>query len=104
MLSVDVIGRRMCIFVHLANVLHRVSFIRFSEMPRPKWTKESSERYWRQRPTRVTVRSTNVRQLNETRAGRRSERLQKRTTRKEDFLCPFRVPTGQPGANVCLQR
>ena len=97
MLNVDVIGRHMCIFVHLANVVHRVSFIRFSEMPRPKWTKESSERYWQQR-------STNVRQLNETRAGRRSERLQKRATRKEDFLCTFRVPTGQPGANVCLQR
>ena len=73
-------------------------------MPRPKWTKESSERYWQQRPTRVTVRSTNVRQLNETRAGRRSERLQKRATCKEDFLCAFRVLTGQPGANVCLQR
>ena len=83
----------MCIFVHLANVLHRVSFIRFSEMPRPKWTQESSERYWQQHPTRVIVRSTNVHQLNETRAGRRSERLRKRATRKEDFLRAFRVPT-----------
>ena len=81
MLNVDVLGRRMCIFVHLANVVHRVSFIQFSEMPRLKWTKQSSERYWQQRPSRVILRSTNVRQLNETRAGRRSERLRKRATR-----------------------
>ena len=41
----------------------------------------------------VIVRSTNVRQLNETRAGRSLERLPKRATRKEDFLHAFRVPT-----------
>ena len=83
----------MCIFVHLANIVHQVSFIRFSEMPQPKWTKESSERYWEQRPSRVILRSTNIRHLNETRAGRRSERLCKRATRKEEFLRAFRVPT-----------
>ena len=100
MLNVDVIGRHMCIFVHLANVVHRVSFIRFSEITWPKWTKES----W-QRPTRVTVRSTNVRQLNETRAGCRSERLRKRATRKEDFLRAFRVPTRSTRSKcVFLQR
>ena len=105
MLNVDVIGRHMCIFVHLANVVHRVSFSRFSEITRPKWTKESSERYWQQRPTRVTVRSTNVRQLNETRAGCRSERLRKRATRKEDFLRAFRVPTRSTRSKcVFLQR
>ena len=78
----------MCIFVHLANIVHRVSFIRFSEMPQPKSTKESSERYWEQRPSRVILRSTNIRHLNETRTGRRSERL-----RKREFLRAFRVPT-----------
>ena len=93
MFNVGVIGWRMCIFVDLANVVHRVPLIRFSEMPRPKWTKESSERYWEQRPSRVILRSTNIRQLNETRAGHRSERLRKRATRKEEFLRAFRVPT-----------
>ena len=62
-------------------------------MPRPKWSKQSSERYWRQRPSRLVLRCTNVRQLNETRAGRRAERLRKRATRKEDFLRAFRTPT-----------
>lgn len=93
MFNVGVIGWRMCIFVDLANVVHRVPLIRFSEMPRPKWTKESSERYWEQRPSRVILRSTNIRQLNETRAGHRSERLRKRATRKEEFLRAFRVTT-----------
>ena len=93
MFNVGVIGWRMCIFVDLANVVHRVPLIRFSEMPRPKWTKESSERYWEQRPSRVILRSTNIRQLNETRAGHRSERLRKRATWKEEFLRAFRVPT-----------
>lgn len=82
----------MCIFVQLVNVLQRVRFIRLLEMPRRKWTKESSERHWQQRPSRVILRSTNVRQLNETRAARRSERLRKKATRKEDFLRAFRVP------------
>lgn len=93
MFNVGVIGWRMCIFVDLANVVHRVPLIRFSEMPRPKWTKESSERYWEQRPSRVILRSTNICQLNETRAGHRSERLRKRATRKEEFPRAFRVPT-----------
>ena len=93
MFNVGVIGWRMCIFVDLANVVHRVPLIRFSEMPRPKWTKESSERYWEQRPSRVILRSTNICQLNETRAGHRSERLRKRAMRKEEFPRAFRVPT-----------
>ena len=101
MFNVGVIGWRMCIFVDLANVVHRVPLIRFSEMPWPKWTKESSERYWEQRPSRVILRSTNIRQLNETRAGHRSERLRKRATRKEEFLRAFRVPT-RSTANECL--
>ena len=40
----------------------------------------------------MILRSINVRQLNETRAARRSERLRKKATRKEDFLRAFRVP------------
>ena len=92
MFNVGVIGWRMCIFVDLANVVHRVPLIRFSEMPRPKWTKESSERYWEQRPSRVILRSTNIRQLNETRAGHRSERLRKRATCKEEFPRGFQSP------------
>lgn len=62
-------------------------------MPRAKWTKQSSERYWRQRPSRLILRSTNLRQLNDTRAGRRDERLRKRATRKEEFLRAFRTPS-----------
>ena len=77
----------------LTTMILILILIRFSEMPRPKWTKESSERYWEQRPSRVILRSTNIRQLNETRAGHRSERLRKRATRKGEFLRAFRVPT-----------
>ena len=99
--NVDVLCRRMCIFVHVANVLHRLCFIWFSEMPRPKWTMESSQTYWQQRPSRIILRSTNVRQLNETRADRRSERLRRRATRKEDFLRTFRVQP-RSSRNKCV--
>ena len=71
-------------------------------MPRAKWTQERSDRYWAQRPSRLTLRSTNVRQLNETRAGKRAERLRKRATRKEDFLHTFRVPRSSSAPHQIL--
>lgn len=72
--------------------INGIRFIRFLDMPRQKSTRESSERHWNQRPSWLILRSTNLRQLNETRADRRSELLRKKATRKGEFLRSFRVP------------
>ena len=55
-------------------------------MPQQKRTMQSSQRYWGRRSSRLVLRSTNVCQLNSTRAARRSERLRKTATRKEELL------------------
>ena len=94
----------MCIFVHVANLVQRMCLIRFLEMPQRKWTKESSQRHWQQRPSHLILQLTNLRQLNETCAARRSERLQKKATRKEEFICCFRVPRRSKSRDAYLQK
>ena len=94
----------MCIFVHVANLVQRMRLIRFSEMPQRKWTKESSQRHWQQHPSHLILQSTNLRQLNETLAARRSERLRKKATRKEEFLYCFRVPRQSKSRDAYLQK
>ena len=94
----------MCILVHVANLVQRMRLIRFSEMPQRKWTKESSQRHWQQHPSHLILQSTNLRQLNETLAARRSERLRKKATRKEEFLYCFRVPRQSKSRDAYLQK
>ena len=72
---------------------NRFCFLRLLDMPQQKRTMQSSQRYWDRRSSRLVLRSTNVCQLNSTRAARRSERLRKTATRKEEFLRSYRVPT-----------